>query len=203
MPRSVRIPAALVLVACSLALAAPVRAAELAVPVPERVAAAQSDLREHLGDEGVLIADPQTGTPSIVARTDGFLTPVTGDGPATAVLDYVRAHPDVFRLDAGDLDALTLADRYNSPDGVTHLRWEQSYRGIPAIDSELAADVAPGGRIVDITGAPRPDLAVPSIAPLVSAAEAEAAVGGEDPTSELVIYEAAAEPRLGWRVHAG
>src|SRR3954453_10821037 len=173
MSRTVRFPATLAVVASSPAIAAPVRPAEPAVPVPERVAAAQADLRERLGAEGVVSADPQTGTPSVVARTDGFLPPVTGDGPATTVLDYVRAHPEVFRLDAGDLDALTLADRYNSPDGVTHLRWEQSYRGIPAIDSELAADVAPGGRIVDITGAPRPDLAVPSIAPLVSAAEAE------------------------------
>src|SRR4051794_30822991 len=203
MPRTVRFSATLALVASSLALAAPVRAAEPAVPVPTRVAAAQADLRERLGDEGVVTADPQTGTPSVVARTDGFLTKPTDDGPATAVLAYVRAHPDVFRLDAGDLDALTLAHRYNSADGVTHLRWEQSYRGIPAIDSELSADVAPGGRIIDVSGAPRADLAVPSTTPLVSAAEAEAAAGGEDPSSELVIYEAATEPRLGWRVQAG
>src|SRR3954452_14303078 len=178
MSRTVRFPATLALVASSLAIAAPVRAAEPAVPVPERVAAAQADLRESLGDEGVLSADPQTGTPDVVARRDGFLTKTTEDGPATTVLDYVREHPDVFRLDAGDLEALTLADRYNSPDGVTHLRWEQSYRGIPAIDSELAADLAPGGRIVDSTGAPRPDLAVPSTEPVVSRAAAEATAGG-------------------------
>src|SRR3954449_2316303 len=135
MPASVHARLALGLSAALLAAAAPASAAELAVPVPERVAVAQADLRESLGDEGVLSADPQTGTPDVVARRDGFLTKTTEHGPATTVLDYVREHPDVFRLAAGGLDALTLADRYNSPDGVTHLRWEQSYRGILAIDS--------------------------------------------------------------------
>jgi extracellular elastinolytic metalloproteinase len=194
--------------AAVLLLAAPAaRAAEPAVPVPARVAEAQSELRERLGDEGVLTADPQTGTPAVVARRDGFLTPVTAGGPASAVLDYVAGHPDVFRLDAGDLDGLTLAERHTTPDGVTHLRWEQSYRGVPAIDSELSADVAPGGRIVDVAGAPRGDLAVSSTEPLVSAAEAEAtvrdAVGERASSSELVIYESDRAPRLGWRVNAG
>src|SRR5437763_1801876 len=101
---SPRLPVAVL--AASLLTAAPA-AAESALPLPARVARAQSDLLRRLGDEGVLAADPQTGTPQVVARLDGFLTATTGDGPATAALDYVRAHHDVFRLDAGDLDALT------------------------------------------------------------------------------------------------
>src|SRR4051794_25882250 len=169
MPLPVRAPAVLPAVALFLVLAAPVRAAEPAVPVPASVAAAQSDLRERLGDEGVVTADPQTGTPAVVARRDGFLTRPTEDDPAAAVLDYVREHAGVFRLDAGDLDALTLAERRTTDDGVTHLRWEQSYGGVPAIDTTLQADVAPGGRIVDVTGAPRADLAVGTTTPLVSA----------------------------------
>src|SRR4051812_39994812 len=82
--------------------------------------------------EDVLEVDPGTGTPQVVARTDGFLTRPTGDGPATAVLDYVRSHDELFGLDAGDLDALSLVERHTTPDGVTHLRWRQSYGGIPA-----------------------------------------------------------------------
>ena len=198
-----RIFVSLALAASSLLLASPARAADPAVPVPARVAAAQAGLQARLGDEGVVTADPQTGTPAVVARTDGFLTAPTDDGPATAVLAYVRAHPDVFRLDAGDLDALTLVQRRTTADGITHLRWDQSYRGVPAIDSALEADVAPGGRIVNVTGAPRHGLVVPSTTPEVSAGDAEAAVGGEDPTSKLVIYEGATEPRLGWRVQSG
>src|SRR4051812_10807526 len=203
MPSAFRAPAALALAGASLAFAAPARADETAVPVPERVAAAQADLRGRLGDEGVVRADPRTGTPALVGRTDGFLSAPTDDGPATAVLDYLRAHADVFRLDAGDLDALTLADRYGTPDGVTHLRWEQDYRGIPAIDSQLEADVAPGGRIVDVAGAPRADLSVPSTEPLVSREQAERTAGLPVDSSELVIYEADRAPRLGWRIHAG
>src|SRR4051794_9961322 len=91
------------LAAALLLLAAPAaRAAETSVPVPERVAEAQASLRERLGDEGVVTADPQTGTPQVVARRDGFLTGASDDGPATVVLGYVRARPEVFRLDAGD-----------------------------------------------------------------------------------------------------
>src|SRR3954451_8290755 len=158
------------------------------------------------GEEDVLHLDPRTGTPQVVARTDGFLTGTTEDGPATAVLGYVRDHADLFGLDADDIDALTLIDRHTTPDGVTHLRWRQSYHGIPAIDSALNADVAPGGRIVAVAGAPRPDLSASTV-PAITAAAADATVsadvGRPADSHELVIYETANDgPRLGSRVHA-
>ena len=177
-------------------------------------------LRARLGRFGLVASDPRTGTPRAVARLDGFLTGPSGADAADVALGYVRDHAGVFRLDAGDIDALRLTSRSNSG-GIEHLAWEQRYRGIPSADTQLRAAVTASGRLLSLTGAPAPDLAVGSIDPAVSAARAYAAVrgasvavrrrqaGAEQATAfrdsgraALVLYQDGDGTRLGWRVLA-
>ncbi len=177
-------------------------------------------LRARLGRFGLVASDPRTGTPRAVAKLDGFLTGPSGGDAAGVALGYVRDHAGVFRLDAGDVDALRLARR-SSAGGIEHLAWEQRYRGIPSADTQLRAAVTASGRLLSLTGAPAPDLAVGSIEPAVGAARAYAAVDGASATvrrreggaerattfrdggrASLVLFQDGDGTRLGWRVLA-
>src|SRR3954449_3640683 len=102
-----------------------------------RAPAAARQLRDRLGDQGVVAEDPATGTPRVVARLDGFLTAPSARTAAQVALGFVRARPGLFGLDAGDLGALRLVRRNTTPDGSSHLLWRQTYKGIPVLDAQL------------------------------------------------------------------
>ncbi|MEZ5098734.1 MAG: M36 family metallopeptidase [Thermoleophilia bacterium] len=198
----------------------------LAAPVdsPAVSGAAVSRLDASLGAQGVVQLDPLTGTPRVVARLDGFLTGPS-DRPATEIaLDYVRAHPDVFGLDADDIARLELVRDYVSIDGARHLVWAQTAGGVPAFDTELRANVTADGRLINVLGSPLPDLTLPSTTPGKSATQALAAaradVGdGEAPVqasvapgperettfadgseASLTAFNVGGHARLAWRV---
>ena len=188
--------------------------------LPGQTRAARAELRERLGPGGLLSADRRTGAVRALARLDGFLTGSSAADGAAIALGYVREHAAAFGLDAGDLEQLDVVRRQRSPSGMEHIVWGQSHRGIPAIDSSLRANLTADGRLLSITGAPRPDLALRSIVPGIEAERAHrTAVAGigsssrprhEDggPTratsfangdrAELVIHAG----RLAWRVLA-
>jgi extracellular elastinolytic metalloproteinase len=130
-----------------------------AAQVPARASAAQETLRRSLGVQGVVDIDPLTGTPRVVARLDGFLTGPTARDPRDVVLDYVREHPGVFKLDEGDLAGLRVVRDYTDVAGIRHLHWAQTARGIPAFDNDLRASVTADGRLINVLGSPLPDLA--------------------------------------------
>jgi hypothetical protein len=87
----------------------------------------------------------------------------------------VRANLDALGLSAADLTGLRLDDR-TTAGGVTHLRWRQEVGGVPAFDNELRVNVDADGRVINVLGAPRHDLSVPSTTPSISAAAALAAL---------------------------
>lgn len=136
-------------------------------------------LERSLGDEGVVSTDRISGGARLVARTDGFLTGRRSAPPADVALDYVRARPDVFGLEAADLDGLRLTSRYRSPDGVTHLAYTQTYLGVAAYDNVLLANVDEDGRLLNVGGAAISDLRVPSVTPGLDAEAALAAAKQE------------------------
>ena len=137
-----------------------------------QASAARRGLRRALGASGVVDTDPLTGGLTVVARRDGFLTRATGDRPRDVAVSYLRGRRAAFGLDSTDIAALKLTRRYASESGVVHLWWEQTYRGIPSFDQGLRANVDADGRLINIGGAPRPDLAVDSIVPGVGPREA-------------------------------
>jgi subtilisin-like proprotein convertase family protein len=148
-----------------------VRAGERA-SVPAATRRARTELGERLGFQATVASDPVGGGVRSLGRTDGFLTgPAAGDA-ADLALRYVRDHAVAFGLDDGDLDALRLAARYRSNDGVTHLTWQQTSAGLPAYDSTLSANVTEDGRLVNVTGAPVHALDIARADPDLSAGKA-------------------------------
>ena len=134
-------------------------------------------LRKALGDRAIVAVDDKTGRPRLLARRGGFLTGPSGRRPADVALDYVRARGQGLGIDPGDLASLALVRAYRSGSGAVHIQWEQSYRGIPLFGSGLSANVDAHGRLINIGGAPRPDLAVASVDPHLSALDALLAAG--------------------------
>jgi VCBS repeat-containing protein len=193
-------------------------------PLPAAQRRGRASLERALGDEGVVSTDRISGGARLVARTDGYLTGARPGSPAAIAIDYVRAHPDVFGLDATDLDGLRLDSRYRTADGVTHIAYTQTYEGIGAYDNVLLANVDDGGRLLSVGGAAISGLRVASIAPGLDAPAALAAakreVGGslvaprarqgrgpERPTrfsngdrARLTLFADGRATRLAWRL---
>ncbi len=135
-------------------------------------ASARSGLISSLGEEGVVDIDPHTGTPRVVARLDGFLTPASRQAPAKIVADYVRGHIDAFGLSASDLSTLHLVRDYVDVLGTHHMYWVQSFQGVPSFDHGLEASVTRAGQLINVLGAPMSGLSVASTQPRLSATSA-------------------------------
>ncbi|KFG07897.1 MULTISPECIES: M36 family metallopeptidase [Streptomyces] len=111
-------------------------------------------LRDRLGAQGVLELDPATGTARQVARLDGYLTARSAADPEDVVRAYLRAHPDVFGLSAGQVRALTLRKQYTDVAGTRHLSFVQSVDGVPVFGNGVKAHVARDGRLISVQGSP-------------------------------------------------
>ena len=74
--------------------------------------------------------------------------PERGDA-ATSRWATSATHTDALRPRRRGSRALSLAARYTSPNGVTHLTWQQTSRGVDAYDNLLTANVAKDGRMVN------------------------------------------------------
>ncbi|MET0684719.1 MAG: M36 family metallopeptidase [Solirubrobacteraceae bacterium] len=195
------------------------RPADAAEAVPGKATRA---LKRALGDQGLLSADPHSGTVRAAAKLDGALTaPSRRDGEAVA-LDYVRAHSRALGLDEGAPDSLHRTSR--AVDGrMQVITWGQRHTGIPSADTYLKAAIDDRGRLLSLTGAPADDLTPPTTEPALTAAAAIAAVTGRRPggrgaraagdperattfrdgaRASLVLYQADGGTRLAWRVLA-
>src|SRR5215207_1724374 len=139
------------------------------LPADDR--AARRRLVRTLGRQAVLDADPLTGTPRVLGKLNGTLTGPRAGDPADIALDYVRDRAPALGLSEGDLTGLRPADRYTAR-GVTHLRWQQVVRGVPAYDNDLRVNVDGDGRVINVLGTPRHALSVDSVRPALSAAAA-------------------------------
>jgi extracellular elastinolytic metalloproteinase len=125
---------------------------------PAGTPAARAALLDSLGLQGVFEADPVTGTPRVVARLDGFLTPPSGADPAAIALGYVREHAAAFGLEPADLATLRLSRDYTDVEGTTHLAWAQVAGGIEVFENGLIANVAEDGRLINVMGSPVPGI---------------------------------------------
>jgi len=140
--------------------------------VPAQVRRARQAMLEALGPQGFLSVDRVSGGVRFMGRSDGYLSGPAAGGARAVALRWVRDHLDVLGLEPADLDGLRVASRYRAPNGVTRLIFQQRFRGVPAFDNALRVNVARDGRIVNVGGAARSRLRVPSIAPRLGAAAA-------------------------------
>jgi|GEM_PF-2420946 len=159
------------------------RAAERA-PVPADTRAARLDLADDLGALGEVQVDRKSGAVAYVGRSDGLLTAPSSHSPQEIVLDYVRAHDEVFGLNEHDISNLKLVARNASPDGIVHLRFNQVLEGILSFDSGIDGHVTADGRLINVSGAPIPGARLTDPDPALSAraglrAAREAVDGGE------------------------
>ena len=144
-------------------------------PGARAVTPTQRGLARRLGPQGILQLDARMDGPRMVARLDGLLTGPSERPAAEIALGYVRSNLRAFGLTEADLNALHLVRDYVDILGTHHLVWEQRYRGIPAFDNDLRANVTGDGRLIGVMGSPAGALRVSSVSPTVSAARAIAA----------------------------
>jgi Zn-dependent metalloprotease len=180
-------------------------------------------LRDSLGIQGIVDIDRATGTPRRVAKIDGFLTSASKKKPVTVALDYVKAHSDVFGLDAAAVDRLALRQDYVDIDGTHHLSFIQTVGGVPVFGNGLKAHVTSGGRLIQVDGSPLTALPAAAGSSKLTAAGARAeavkdvfgtssakvTTTAADATStttfsdggnaKLVYFETASGPRLAWQ----
>jgi extracellular elastinolytic metalloproteinase len=121
--------------------------------------AAAERFRDSLGPQGIVSIDSTTGTPKQVAKLNGFLTGPSGKPPARIVFDYIRAHPEIFRLSETDLRTLRLRKDYKDVLGSHHLSWEQVINNVPLFGNGIIGHVTKRGELISIQGSPVPGLA--------------------------------------------
>jgi hypothetical protein len=170
-----------------------------AAPLPPAagVRAAAQRLREKLGRETIVDIDPKTGTPREVVKLDGFLSPPQTGDPTTVARDWVVDHRDLLGLDYDDTKCLRAVAHETSPAGITDVTFAQTSAGLRAFNTFIRVSVAPGGRVLEVTGSPTPDLHPNTTAPAVTATQArvlamrDAGASGAVPRVDHVLAGAA------------
>jgi extracellular elastinolytic metalloproteinase len=187
------------------------RAGSAHVTPPLATRAARRSLRSQLGPRAVLSVARATGRPRVVGRLDGALTGPSADTGAQIALRYLREHADVYGLSDADVAGLDVGYQRRSGGGLVTVQLTQSHGGVPSIDSGVRAVLDARGRLVELVGAPDPDLAVAGTVAAVPAAEAAklAAAASGAPgraagaRTAAVIFHVGPTARLGWRVLVG
>ena len=127
--------------------------------VPADVSRARDDLKDELGDQGLLSVDDSTGGVRFLAKLNGFLTSAPSGDPVGATRDYLRDQADAFGVEPSDMGDLRLAGR-ESAGGIESLEFTQSVDGIPIVDSSLQAHLDGDGRLLAISGGLVPEPAL-------------------------------------------
>jgi extracellular elastinolytic metalloproteinase len=174
-----------------------------------RATRARAALRRRFGSGLALGVDPATGTTRSVQRLDGALTAPASGPRATVARGWLRDQRELFGVDAGTVDGLGVASAVTAgAAGITTVRFQQRYRGLPVFDGGVQVALDRGGRVLSAAGSPLPEPAVDSVAPALDAGAAVqaferttgpgTAVPGTPP--QLVLFPRPAGPRLAWRV---
>jgi extracellular elastinolytic metalloproteinase len=168
------------------------------------VRAAAERLRQKLGRETIVDIDPKTGTPREIVRLDGFLSgPHRGD-PTAIARDWIDDNDELLGLDDDEEDGLKTVMPETSPAGITDVTFAQTYAGLRAFNSFIRVSVAPGGRVLNVTGSPTPELEPNTTKPRLTATEAraramrDASSSAAAPNAELVLFAMPQGTRLAW-----
>jgi hypothetical protein len=172
-----------------------------------RPPAAVTRLHDALGPQGIVDLDAETGTARRVAQLDGFLTAASRKPARDIAAGYVRAHPELFGLNAAEVAALRLRKDYVDIDGTHHLSFEQMVGGVPVFGNGLRADVTADGRLIQVTGSPAADLPAALGSAKMTAAQARAvaardagsAAARPDDPAKLVAFAGRGGTRLAWQ----
>jgi hypothetical protein len=137
-------------------------------PATRRADAARTRLRA----QGARVEiDRLTGTPRVLAGAPALSGPADDD-PLEIAARFLREHLAALGLDREDLGSLTLVGRTPIPGGAVQVAYRQFANGIPSFDGGIRVTVDRAGRVLQVTGAPQPDLSLPTTVPAVSASDA-------------------------------
>ena len=173
--------------------------------MPAEVDEARDELKEDLGDQGLLTVDDASGAVRFLAKLDGFLDSTPSDDPAGATRDYLTDQAEVFGVEAADIGDLRVTGQESS-EGIQSLEFTQIVDGVPIVDSSLEAHLDEDGRLLAITGGLVPDPTLDSTEPDVAATRRSTRpprawpVRTRPTTASLVAYTSGDELRLAWRV---
>ncbi|WP_181772835.1 M36 family metallopeptidase [Amycolatopsis pittospori] len=145
--------------------------------------------RAELGNQALLDFDELTGTPRVLARTDGFLTGPSTKSPRDIVLNYLREQEGLVGLSAADTANLNLRKDYVDVEGTHHLSFTQAVGGIPLFGNGLKAHVTKDGKLIQLDGSPARGL---------PASLGQAALAAPGPDSKQVAFLTGDGVRLAW-----
>ena len=155
--------------------------------------------------------DGTTGTPRLVARINGFLTPKSKRGPKSVALRFVRAHLFAFGLVASDLNTFHFRKDYTDITGTHHLSWTQRIDGVEIFGNGLQASVTDKGRLQTIGGSPVPasllteasggklDTSSDAIAAARKVAGEASLTPGDQDRAQQVLFVTPGRTYLAWR----
>jgi hypothetical protein len=149
--------------------------AALRVAAADKPASAARKLRDALGIQGIVDIDKATGTPSEVAKLDGFLTAASKAKPEKIARAYLKAHTDVFGLSAAAVDALKLRQNYRDISGTHHLSFEQTVGGVAVFGNGVKVNVTEDGKLISVLGSPLASLPATTGTAALTADQARAA----------------------------
>lgn len=143
----------------------------------------------------------RTGTPqSIIGKLSA---PVTGAAEASA-RSFLVGNAPLFKM-SGDTGDLNLVRSFDSLIGE-HFIFEQSYRGVPVYGAQVAIHFDRAGEIVTVNNTYQPDVALKSVTPGLSRANASARVlalgkgaAASAPDGTLVVLGLGDSFALAWR----
>ncbi len=153
---------------------------------------------------------PDTGTPREIraARLAGGAASLhagAGQDEDTARA-FLRVNARLLRLDDPDRE-LRLERRHQDELGRRHLRFAQTFRGVPVWPAELTVHLDPGGNVDLMNGAyvvtPRRTAGTPTITAAAAVARARDAAGlgdGAEATELIVFAPGDRPPRLAWKI---
>jgi extracellular elastinolytic metalloproteinase len=169
---------------------------------------ARAALARSLGSQGVVIADPRTGTLRMVGRLDGFLTNRSVRPAAQVAMNYVGSHLRAFGLNRADMRTFHLRQDYVDIVGTHHISWTQRAGGVTAFRNGLKANVTSDGRLINVTGSPVHGLRVRSSLPRLGSTEAidaaRRSAGAQDlaaqrtDTAKLVLFSTPRGATVSW-----
>ena len=117
-----------------------------------------------------------------ITDDDGPSSVVTGAAALNAATSYVTANVSQFGLTRADMANYVVTNSYtDSKSGVSHIYLQQTYQGLPIIDSTININVMPDGSVLSANSSFVPDIASLNLSaiPTLSATQAYAGLGLE------------------------
>ncbi|WP_424889475.1 M4 family metallopeptidase [Streptomyces sp. XH2] len=112
------------------------------------------------------------------------------------------AHADATGV--GKNETLRVKDTLVDPEGKRHVRFVRAYQGVPVVGGDLVVHLDARKNYLGVTRAIKHQVAVPSVAPKLTAPQAAAkaaqSVSGKAAKTELVVDARSTEPVLAYRV---